>query len=360
MGTVTYVQGKSIEEAQQISGMMEIIKVGSNENVLGPSPLAQEAVKEALVEAHLYPDRHESTLLKKLAEDLGGGLVEDNFISGNGSCDVLRMITQSYIEPGDKALIAAPTFSMYKILVQMFGGQPAFVPLTDFTVDLDAIVAALTEDVKLIFVCNPNNPTGTIVSHEQMAEFLAQIPPGIITVCDEAYMEFADDPHFPRMTEFIGHGYDVLVTRTFSKLHGLASLRVGYGFGPIDLMNRVRQHKLHFNSGRLAYLGAAAALADEEHISVSLAMVRSGREFFYQQFDEMGINYLPTQSNFIFLTDLPMDANAICDLAMQQGVIMRPTDPFGLPDHIRITIARQEDNARIVRVLKEIIDTESA
>jgi histidinol-phosphate aminotransferase len=214
--------------------------------------------------------------------------------------------------------------------------------------------------VKLIFVCNPNNPTGTIVTHGQMAEFLAQIPPGIITVCDEAYMEFADDPDFPRMTEFIGQGYDVLVTRTFSKLHGLASLRVGYGFGRVDLMNRVRQHKLHFNSGRLAYLGAAAALADEEHITVSLEMVRNGRTFFYEQFDEMGINYLPTQSNFIFLTDLPLDANAICDLAMQQGVIMRPTDPFGLPNHIRITIAREEENARVVGVLKGIIEAETS
>lgn len=360
MGNVTYVQGRSIEEAQQVSGMTEIIKVGSNENVLGPSPMAQDAVKEALVDAHLYPDRHESTLLQKLADDLGSGLVEDNFISGNGSCDVLRMITQTFTEPGDKALIAAPTFSMYKILVQMFGGEPIMVPLQDYTVNLDAIVDALEEDVKLIFVCNPNNPTGTIVTHGQMAEFLSRIPPGIVTVCDEAYMEFAEDPDFPRMTEFIGQGYDVLVTRTFSKLHGLASLRVGYGFGRIDLMDRVRQYKLHFNSGRMAYLGAAAALADEEHISASLEMVRNGRAFFYQQFDKMGINYLPTQSNFIFLTDLPMNANTICDLAMQQGVIIRSTDPFDLPDHIRITIAREEENARVVRVLREIIEAETS
>lgn len=353
----TYVQGRSIEDAQQLSGMTAIIKVGSNENVLGPSPMAQDAVREALLDAHLYPDRHESALLQKLADDLGAGLSEDNFISGNGSCDVLRMITQTFIEPGAKALIAAPTFAMYQILVRMFGGEPVDVPLSDFTVDLDALVNAITEDVRLIFVCNPNNPTGTTVTHDQMADFLAQVPAGIIVVCDEAYMEFADDPDFPRMTEFIGQGYDVLVTRTFSKLHGLASLRVGYGFGRVDLMDRVRQHKLHFNSGRLAYLGAAAALADEAHIAESLEMVHNGRKFFYEQFDEMGINYLPTQSNFIFLTDLPLDANAICDLAMQQGVIMRPTDPFGLPDQIRITIAREEENAQIVRVLKEIIET---
>jgi len=227
--------------------------------------------------------------------------------------------------------------------------------LNDFTVDLDALAEAVDDDVALIFVCNPNNPTGTFVTHSQAAEFLAKLPKGVITVFDEAYMDFTDDPQFPRVTEFIAAGYDVLVTRTFSKLHGLASLRVGYGFGRLDLMDQVRQHKLHFNSGRLAYLGAAAAAEDEAFIQESLAMVVNGRHYFYRAFDEIGIHYLPTQSNFIFLTDLPMDANYICDEAMQRGVILRPTNPFGLPDNIRITIARQAENERVVQVIQEII-----
>ena len=355
MAKKTYVQGKSIEEAQRLSGMTEIIKVGSNENVLGPSTKAQEAIIAALPDAHLYPDRHEDTLLEKLANRIGGGLQKNNFISGNGSCDVLRMITQTFIESGKKSLIAAPTFSMYEILTQMFGGDPVFVPLKDFTVDLDGMVDAVDEDVALIFVCNPNNPTGTFVTHDQIASFIERLPKGVITVFDEAYMDFADDPDFPRMTEFINAGYDVLVTRTFSKLHGLASLRVGYGFGREDLMDKVRKHKLHFNSGRLAYLGAAAAVDDEEFISVSLKMVQDGRQYFYRAFDEIGIRYLPTQSNFIFLTDLPVDANNICDEAMNRGVILRPTNPFGLPDNIRITIARQSENERVVDVIREII-----
>ena len=351
----TYVQGKSIEEAQRLSGMTEIIKVGSNENVLGPSTKAQEAIIAALPDAHLYPDRHEDTLLEKLAHRIGSGLEISNFISGNGSCDVLRMITQTFIEPGGKTLIAAPTFSMYEILTQMFGGDAVFVPLKDFTVDLDGLLAAVDESVALIFVCNPNNPTGTFVTHDQVASFLNKLPKGIISVFDEAYMDFADDPDFPRMIAFINAGYDVLVTRTFSKLHGLASLRVGYGFGRGDLMEKVRRQKLHFNSGRLAYLGAAAAVDDEEFISFSLKMVLDGRHFFYHAFDDIGIHYLPTQSNFIFLTDLPMDANYICAEAMKKGVILRPTNPFGLPDNIRITIARQEENERVVEVIREII-----
>jgi histidinol-phosphate aminotransferase len=353
--TRTYVQGSSIEEAQRISGMTDILKVGSNENVLGASPKAKQAIMDALADAHLYPDQHEDKLLEKLASRIGGGLCPSQFISGNGSCDVLRMIVQTFIGPGKKAVIAAPTFSMYELLVDMFGGESVFAPLKDFTVDLDAMVAAIDTDTVLAFVCNPNNPTGTFITHEQALGFLNKIPPGVITVFDEAYMEFTEDPAFPCVTEFIAQGYPVLVTRTFSKLHGLASLRVGYGFGREDLMEKVRLHKLHFNSGRLAYLGAAAAIDDEEHIQKSLEMVKCGRRQFYKAFDEMGIHYLRTQSNFLFLTDLPMSASEICEKAMQMGVILRPTHPFGLPDNIRITIAREEENDRVIHALAEIL-----
>ena len=353
--TIKYVQGKSIEDAQRISGMTDILKLGSNENVLGASPKAKQAIIAALADAHLYPDRHEDTLLEKLAVRIGGGLTVSNFISGNGSCDVLRMIVQTFIKPGKNAVIAAPTFSMYELLVEMFGGQVVFAPLKDFTVDLDALAAAVDENTTLAFVCNPNNPTGTVVTHDQVVSFLNKLPPGLITIFDEAYMEFVEDPNFPRVTEFIAEGRPVLVTRTFSKLHGLASLRVGYGFGREDLMAQVRQHKLHFNSGRIAYLGAAAAVDDEEFIVESLDMVKNGRRQFYTAFDEMGLHYLPTQSNFLFLTDLPMDANKICDEAMKKGVILRSTDPFGLPDNIRITIARKDENERVITVLHEIL-----
>lgn len=350
-----YVQGNSIEYAQKVSGMEKIIKVGSNENVLGPSPRAVAAIQSALPESYLYPDQQEDALLVRLANRIGGGLTSKNFITGNGSCDVLRMITQTFIQPGKKALIAAPTFSLYELLVETFGGEAVFVPLKDFTVDLDALAAAIDTDVSCIFVCNPNNPTGTIVSHEQVASFLKKVPPGVVTIFDEAYMDFADDPDFPRMTDFIAAGNDVLVTRTFSKLHGLASLRIGYGFGRQDLMERVLRYKMPFNSGRLTYLGAAAAVDDEDHIRLSREMVQAGKTQYYTALDKMGIGYLHTQSNFVFLTNLPKDANYICEEAIKRGVILRPTNPFGLPNNIRITIARQEENARVLEVLNEIL-----
>lgn len=353
-----YVQGRSIEEAQAISGMEEILKVGSNENVLGASPKAKAAIAEALAELHLYPDHQEDILLEKLAVRIGGGITPSHLVSGNGSCDVLRMIVQAFIKPGKKSLIAAPTFGMYELLTELFGGESVFVPLKDFTIDLARLAAAVDDKVGLIFVCNPNNPTGTIITHEQANTFMKEIPEGPVTVFDEAYKEFVENPDFPRVTEFINEGYPVLVTRTFSKLYGLASMRVGYGFGREDLMEQVRHNKLHFNSGRLAYLGAAAAVDDEEHIVESFQMVKEGRQYYYQAFDEINIQYLPTESNFIFLTGLPMDANYICEEAMKLGVILRPTSPFGLPDNIRITIARPAENERVVEVLNEIISRE--
>ena len=357
--TVKYVQGTSIEFAQKVSGMTHIIKVGSNENVLGPSPLACTAIQDALADSFLYPDQQEDLLLSRLAGRIGGNLTREHFISGNGSCDVLRLITQAFMRPGKKSLIAAPTFSLYAQFTEMFGGQAVFIPLVDFTVDLNALADAIDADTALIFVCNPNNPTGTIVTHAQVASFLKRIPEGVVTVFDEAYMEFVEDPEFPHMTEFIQAGYNVLVTRTFSKLHGLASLRVGYGFGPLELIDQVRRNKLPFNSGRLAYLGAAAAVEDEEHIRQSLEMVHNGRNQYYLALDQMGVGYLRSQSNFIFLTGLPKDANFICDQALLRGVILRPTNPFGLPENIRITIAREEENRRVLEVLQEILNSPS-
>ena len=335
--------------------MDEILKVGSNENVLGPSPKAVQAIQEELLSLHLYPGREEDILLEKLTARIGGGLTKENFVTGNGSVDVLRMITHAFIKPGKKALIGAPTFSMYELLTESFSGTPVFVPLKNFTLDLDGLADAVDDDVAIIFVCNPNNPTGTMVTHEAVAAFLEKVPKDVIVVFDEAYVEFVDDPEFPRSLEFIQAGYNVLSTRTFSKLYGLAGLRIGYGFGRADLMEQVRQYKMPFNSSRLAYIGAAAALDDDAFREESIAMAQNGRAYYYQALQEIGIDYLPTQTNFIFLTNLPLDANYICDEAMKKGIILRPTNPFGLPNNIRITIARQHENERVIRVLSEIL-----
>ncbi len=350
-----YVPGHSLEEAQQISGLSHILKLGSNENVLGPSPKAIAAIKAAATNVHLYPSSQEQDLLAKLAARLGPDLNPAHFVLGNGSCDVLRMIVQSFIKAGDRALIAGPTFGMYEILVKHFGGKDSVVPLKNYTVDLTALLQAIDETVRLIFICNPNNPTGTFVTHEEVRHFLAQVSSEITVIFDEAYVEFADQPDFPKLTDFILAEHNVLVTRTFSKLYGLASMRIGFCFGRPDLTETVRGQQLPFHNGRLTCLSAAAALDDEVHIRQTLELVKSGREFYYNELAQFGITVLPSQSNFIFLADLPMDAAYICDEAMKRGVILRQTDPFGLPDNIRITIARQEDNEYVIKILAEIL-----
>ncbi len=353
--TSKYVAGQSLDEAKQNSGLDDIIKLGSNENVLGPSPQAIAAIQDMLMKAHLYPSTQEAKLLEALAKRIGGGLTPDHFITGNGSCDVLRMITHTVINPGGRAIVAEPTFGMYRILVELFEGEVIGVPLRDYAIDLSAVLQAIDPSIDLIFICNPNNPTGTYLTHKQVADFLAQVPPHILVIFDEAYMEFADAPDFPRMIEFIQAGFNVVVTRTFSKLHGLASLRIGYGLGQPDTINNISERKLHFNGGCPALVGATAAVNDDEFITQSLDMVRQGRLFFYQELANLGIGCLPSQSNFIFLTDLPRDAGYICEQALQWGVILRQTTPFGLPNNIRITIGRQTDNERVIAVLKEIL-----
>jgi len=332
----------------------QLLKVSSNENVLGPSPAALAVLENALSEVYRYPVDEEVLLVQKLAQRSGAGLTSEHFLVGNGSADVLRMIAQTLLKAGDKVVIAAPTFNLYEILAGTFGCQPILVPLQKYTIDLQRVLDAIDETVRMVFICNPNNPTGTIVTHAEVGAFLAALPAHVIPVFDEAYMEFADDPAFPRMLDYIQMGHRVLVTRTFSKLHGLAGLRIGYAFGDSDLIARVRQVKLAFHTGRLAYLAAAAALEDEVHIAQTIAMVQGGRDYYYRACGELGFGYVPTQSNFLLLTDLPMSTEQICGAAFARGVMMRQGETFKLPDTLRITFARPHENERVIEALSEI------
>ena len=335
--------------------MNKMLNLSSNENVLGPSPLAIAAMQSAALEAHLYPSDQETIMLEKLAARIGGGLSAENFLSGNGSCDVLRMLVLALVAPGDKVVIAAPTFGIYEMLVEMFGGEVVIVPLRDFTADLQALLDAIDERTSLVFVCNPNNPTGTYVTHDAVADFLDQVPSHATVILDEAYMEFADASDFPRATEFVNAEKNVVVTRTFSKLHGLAGLRVGYGFGPVALINRVRQRKLHFNSGGLVWSGAGAAVNDEAFITRSLKMVSDAKKYYYEKLDEMDIGYVPTQGNFLLLKDLPVAPKVIIDAAKEEGLILNHASWCGLDDHVRITFAEPEVNERVVGVLARFV-----
>jgi histidinol-phosphate aminotransferase len=332
----------------------DLLKVSSNENVLGPSPAALAALHATAEQVNRYPVEQDVALVEKLALSVCGGLTPEHFITGNGSADVLRMMAGAFLKAGDKAVIAGPTFALYETLVRRLGSQPVIAPLHQYTVDLQAVLDAIDEDVRLVFICNPNNPTGTIVTHAEVGAFLAEVPPHVVVVFDEAYMEFADTPDFPCMIKYIQAGHNLLVTRTFSKLHGLAGLRIGYGFGRSDLMAQVRGQQLPFHSSRPAYLGATAALDDEAHITRSLALVRESRAYYYEALAALDFGFLPSHTNFIFLTDLPRDAAYICKAALQRGVMLRHTDSFKMPDNVRITIARPHENERVIETLREV------
>lgn len=332
----------------------------SNENVLGPSPKAVAAAQKALGEMHLYSNDVEIVFLEALAahhstNDLGHGLTTANFTSGNGSSDVLRMIVQAFIQPGTNAVIAAPTFGIYASLTTLYGGTPILVPLRDYTVDLPALLAAINEQTRLVFVCNPNNPTGTFVTHAALAEFLDQLPPQVTLVLDEAYREFADDPQMQRAEEWVAAGRNVIVSRTLSKLYGLAGLRAGYGIARPDLISWLRRYHQRHNSGRPAWFGAAAALADHDFVAETLQMVRASRAFYYTALPKLAIGYVPTQANFILLRDLPLPAEELVRRAEAMGVVLNHTAWAGLPDNVRITFARQHENERVIAVLRSII-----
>jgi len=336
--------------------MSELVRLGSNENMLGPSPLALEAIRNACAEAHLYPTDQDQILKEKLSAAIGHGVNVDQFVLGNGSGDVLRMIAQTYVSPGSQVVLPTPTFSSYKRVTKLHGGEVIEVPLKDYQIDLQGLLCAITPQTTLLFLCNPNNPTGQIVTHDQMGGFLAQVPEHVTVVVDEAYIDFVEDPAFPRVTEFLGAGYNIIVARTFSKVYGLASLRVGYGFGKLERIAPVRDRRHTFESGRMAYVGAAAALSDEVHIVNTIDMVRSGREYLYEALSKIGLKYLHSEAFFVLLTDLPLDAQYIVDEALKQGVILRHTTVFDMPGYVRISVGRPQDNQRAIEALTNILE----
>jgi len=353
-----YVAGTSIEEIRRKYGLEEIIKLASNENALGPSPLAVEAMQKTLADIHRYPPEADDELRAKLASVLSdSGLSEECFIIGNGSCDVLGMITRAFLcEAGDEAIICPPTFVLYEIVVNICGGKCVFVNLReDFTYDLPRVLDSITDRTRLIFLCNPNNPTGTVINRDELNDFLAQVPSRVLVVIDEAYWEYVDPELLPDTLAYIWEGRNVLSVRTFSKVYGLAGLRVGYGIAYEELAQYIRRLRLPFHMNNVALRGAIAALDDREHVEKSIWHNRVEREFLYAGLDDLELPYAPSQSNFI-LVKPGYDPQLIYERMLEKGVIIRPMAAFRAPDCFRITVGTRTENERFLRVLGEVMD----
>ncbi len=347
-----YIPGKSIEEVERELGKKKWVKLASNENVLGPSPKALAAIRKELSNLHMYPEGPCPDLREALARRFS--VSAENIVVSNGADNLLVLIASAFINEGEEAVMAAPTFSMYPTVTRIMGGKPVEVKVHGFTHDLPSMLKRINRKTKLIFVCNPNNPTGTIVSRKELGAFLSSIPERVVVVLDEAYWDFADSPEYPKGVNYVKEGRPVIVLRTFSKVYGLAGLRVGYAIGRRDLMGCLYRVREPFPVHRLGQAGAVAALEDDSHAEKSIRMVIEGRRYLYRELDKMGLFYVPSQANFIFM-DLGKDSkDALRDL-VREGVIVRPGFIWGYPTFARVTVGKREDNRRFINALKKIL-----
>lgn len=348
-----YTPGKPIEELEREYGISDSIKLASNENPLGPSPKAVEAMLAAMKNLHRYPDGSGYYLVNKLSKKLG--VAPEQIVLGNGSDDVIGMLARVYLKAGDEAVMTSPSFLMYEIFVRTVDAVPVMVPLKNLAVDLDAMAAAVSDKTKIIFITNPNNPTGGHITTRGFEAFMAKLPPQVVVVLDEAYIEFAQDPECLNGLAQIADDRPLAVLRTFSKAYGLAGIRIGYGVMPAEMaamLNRVRQP---FNTNILAQAGAAAALDDDAFLSATRQLIHSELMYLQDELKKMGVDCFPTQANF-FLIDVRQNAGDVFEKMLRQGVIVRSMVSYGYPEYIRITIGTHAENARFLKALAAVLN----
>ncbi|MFC4769833.1 histidinol-phosphate transaminase [Effusibacillus consociatus] len=348
-----YIPGKPIADVQRELGIDNIIKLASNENPAGPSKRAQEAIQQSLFDLHRYPDGGQVVLKSELAAY--HNVSEDMLLIGNGSDEVISFFCTTFLEPGDEIVVPSPSFSEYKFASTLMAGRTVEVPLGEgFEYDLNDFANAVTDRTRIVFLCSPNNPTGTYIRQSDLEAFLQRISPEILVVIDEAYNEYVEAPDYAQGLDLLKKGYNVAVMRTFSKLFGLAALRVGYTITKPEIVNYVNRVREPFNVNHLAQVAAVAALHDEEHIEVSRKVNSEGKQALYEGFRRLGMKYIPTETNFI-LVDTGVDSKELFQALLRKGVIIRDGGFFGLPTWIRVTIGLPEENTRFLAALEESV-----
>lgn len=344
-----YEPGKPIETLERELGIRGSIKLASNENPLGPSPKAVEAAGRALARVHRYPDGACLRLREALAARLGVG--GDQLVFGCGSDEVIELVAKAFLGPGDEALFAWPAFAMYPIVAQGMGAEGVRVPLdASLTHDLPAMAEAVTPRTRVVFVCNPNNPTGTSVGADAFDRFAAALPEDVVLVVDEAYMEYARRADFPDALAWVRRRPATAVLRTFSKIHGLAGLRVGYGVMGAELAGYLERARHPFNVSLVAEEAALAALDDAEHVARARANNDEGARLLTRELGALGVETWPTDANFL----LARTGEASYEALLREGVIVRPMAGFGLPELVRITIGTPEENERLVKAVARL------
>lgn len=349
---VPYPPGKPIEELERELGITGSIKIASNENPLGPSKKALKAVQEKLSDINRYPDGSCYYLKEKLSKKLGLGM--DNLIFGNGSSEIIEFILRTFVQPDEEVITSEKTFVIYKIVSKVVDAKFTEIPLKNgFYYDLKAIKDAITDKTRVIFLSNPNNPTGTMFGQEEFDEFIHDIRDDIIIALDEAYIEYVSENE---KIDAIGYINDknIIIMRTFSKIYGLAGLRIGYGIGYSELINYLGKIRAPFNVNSIAQVAALAALDDDEHVTASIDLNNTGIKYLYSQFDKMGLEHVKTYTNFI-MVNVKGSGHELYENMLKDGVIVRSMKNYGLDDYIRVTVGTKEENERFIDSLKKYV-----
>ena len=346
-----YPPGKPIEEVERELGRTAI-KLASNENPLGPSPKAQEAIKKFLDRIHYYPDGGGYYLRRKLAEIQG--LEMDQIILGAGSTDLIELVAKTFLGAADEAITSESAFYMYRLAVEDMGAALVQVPMREMTFDLAAIAHAVTHRTKVIYLGNPNNPTGTMFTAEELDRLLNALPPRVLVVLDEAYYEYVQRPDYSHSVDCVREGRNILVLRTFSKVHGLAGLRLGYGMGHRELIESLNRIRSPFNASSLAQAAGMAALDDREHVARSVEANTREMKFVTEELTLLGVRYTPSVGNFL-LIDTGRDCEEDFVRLLHEGVIVRPMKIYGFPTSQRVTIGRHEENETFLAALHRVM-----
>lgn len=347
-----YVPGKPIEEVVREYNLKSAVKLASNESPFGPSKKVLKAINEAAKSLNRYPDGSCFYLRKKLAKKLA--VDENQLIFGNGSDEIIVMAMRAFISPGDEVIIANPTFLIYEIAANISGAKVVAVPLKNFRYDLKAMRQVITPKTKIIFIANPDNPTGTYVTKDEVNEFLKGIPEEIVVYFDEAYYEIVMEKDYPDTLSLLKRGENLIISRTFSKAYSLAGLRIGYGISTkenIDLLNRLREP---FNVNSLAQAAAIAGLDDKSGILKLRKAIKEGKKYFYDNFKQLGLKYVASAANFV-LINLERDSSYIVQGLLKSGVIVRDMSGWGLNNFMRVTIGRKKENQKFIKALKHIL-----
>lgn len=343
-----YVPGKPIDELQRELGLTRVIKLASNENPLGPSPKAVAALAGASDTLHRYPDGGAYRLRQAIADRWK--VAREQVILGNGSDEILGLLARTFLAPGDDAVMADHTFVIYKMEVTAAHGKPVVVPLVNWTHNLEAMARAVTPRTRLLFLCNPNNPTGTMVSAEAVGRLMAKVPRDVVVVFDEAYFEYVRDPQFPDAMAYVKEGRNAIVLRTFSKIYGLAGLRIGYGVSTPEITNSLNRIRPPFNANSLAQRAALAALGDDEHVAKSRAVNAAGMEQIGNGLRALGLVPIPSEANFLYF-DVKRDGQQVFEALLREGIIVRHIDGTML----RVTIGQSDENTAFLQALKKVL-----